>query len=149
METYKVTMLWEAWTPQVQSRVVRDALSLQRVTAIAKTQLIVVCDGLAKANLIAMGVEVSNDWTKPDMCLVYVVKGLDIPDELHDRIPIDVEPRVISLYGLAPPAPRLIVEDDPYAGVKFHKTFTRIPETMPLGKQPPKGKSEPLWGPFL
>jgi hypothetical protein len=149
MESFKMSVLWSAWTPQVQSRVVRDVLSLQRFARANRAELVVACDSLIRANITSMGVQVTDDFNDPKMCCVYLVNGTDIPPEVLVRLPPDIEPQIISLFGDAVPPTNLVIEEDPYAGVKLYEGVTRINETMPLDKRPPKGDSEPIYSPYL
>jgi hypothetical protein len=149
MSQFKISVLWAAWTPQVQSRVVRDVLAMQRLARQQRCALLVACDQLARANVEAVGAKAVDDFNTPDVCMVYLVNGKDMPPEIIDRLPPEVEPIVVSLFGDAQPNGQLVIEKDPYAGVKLYEGVRRINETMPLDKRPPKGDSEPIWSPYL
>lgn len=152
MADFKLSVLWNVWTPQIQSRVMRDVLALQSRASKSRTTLVVACDAILRSHITSLGVQATEDFTNPDMCRVYVVNGIDIPEDLYPRLPDNVEPMVVSLTGEAIPQNQLTVEEDPYAGVEFFKDGIRIPETMPLDKPPPNGHrkgEEPPYSPYL
>lgn len=134
---FKMICLWSAWSPQVQSRVIRDVLSMQRLARLNQAELVVACDELARKNVSACGVQTTEDFTSPDVCMVYLLNGSEIPSEVQDRMPLDIEPLVVSLHGDSVPNGNLVVDEDPYAGVEFFQNTRRINETMPLDKRPP------------
>jgi hypothetical protein len=150
---YKVSVFWSSWSPQIQTRILRDVLVLQRLAVKHRCTLIIACDQLLRANVQALGVVASDDFGAPDMCRVYVVDSADIPTEVYERLPANgVEPVVVSINGPGGAgAGPLSVEEDPYAGVKFYKGVQRIQETMPLNKPaPPHTKGDELpFSPYL
>lgn len=150
MSEFKLSVLWNVWNPQIQTRVLRDIMSLQRLASTSRVPLIVACDQTLRANIESLGVQTSDDFTNPDMCRVYVSSGDSIPPELYDRLPDNVEPVVVSLSGNAESPGNLSVESDPYAGTKFFRDWTSIQETMPLDK-PKKwvSDSDPAYSPYL
>jgi hypothetical protein len=146
VEVFKFAVLWSVWTPQVQSRVLRDVLALQRLAVSSNTQLLVACDQV-------LGVKTTDDFNDPGICKVYLLNDLEIPADLLPRLPRNIEAEVVSLYGQAVAPNELVIEEDPYAGVKLYDGVTRINETMPLDKKaPPHAPGqwlEPLYSPYL
>jgi hypothetical protein len=151
---FKMVLFWNAWTAQVQSRVLRDIMSIQRLCNSRRVDLVVCCDATLRANVEALGVKTTDDATNPSMVCVYVMNGQDIPEDIIERLPEGVEPKVYSLFGDAKPQRTLQMPDkDPYAGVKFYDDSHRINETMPLERGPsinPNVKHpEPQYSPWL
>jgi len=153
MGIFKMVVFWSAWTPQVQSRVLRDVMSIQRLCSSRRVDLLVCCDANLRANVESLGVKTTDDATNPQMVCVYVMNGLDIPDDIVDRLPEGAEPKVYSLYGDAKPQSTLqLPAEDPYSGVKFYNDSVPINETMPLDKAPPNPHvhhPEPSYSPWL
>lgn len=154
--TFKMVCFWNTWTPQVQSRVLRDIMSIQRLAQGRRVDLVVFCDQQLRANVESLGIKTTDDATNPQMVCVYVMNGLDIPEEIVERLPEGCEPKVYSLYGEAKPQSELQVPkpgEDPYAGVKFYNDAVPINETMPLDQRPiinPNVKHpEPVYSPWL
>lgn len=152
--TFKMDLFWSAWTPQVQSRVLRDVMSIQRLASARRTDLVVFCDPVLRANIQSLGIQTTEDPLNPSMVCVYVMNGMDIPDDIMDRLPEGCEPKVYSLFGDAAPQRTLQApEKDPYAGLKFYDDSVRINETMPLEKGPNMNPNikhpEPVYSPWL
>jgi hypothetical protein len=151
---FKMVVFWSAWTPQVQSRVLRDIMSLQRLASGRRVDLVVFCDQILRGNVESLGIKTTDDATDPSMVCVYVMNGMDIPQDIFDRLPEGVQPKVYSLFGDAvPPSNLQLPDEDPYAGVKFYNDAVPINETMPLDKRPtinPHVKHpEPVYSPWL
>lgn len=151
---FKLVLFWSAWTAQVQSRVLRDVMSIQRLAQSRRVDLVVYCDQVLRANIAALGVDVTDDVTNPSMVNVYVMNGQDIPDDIMERLPEGCEPKVYSLFGDAQVERTLQApEKDPYAGVKFYSDAVPINETMPLEKGPNMNPNikhpEPVYSPWL
>lgn len=47
---FKMVLFWNAWTPQVQSRVLRDVMSIQRLAQGRRVDLVVFCDQILRDN---------------------------------------------------------------------------------------------------
>lgn len=153
-DVFKMVAFWNVWTAQVQSRILRDVMSIQRLSASRRVPLVVCCDPQLRASVAALGVQTTDDATEPNMVSVYVVNGMDIPPEIIDRLPEGCEPKVYSLFGDAQtPSQLQMPGEDPYAGVKFYDDSHRINETMPLEKGPPINPNvkhpEPIYSPWL
>lgn len=151
---FKMVLFWNTWTPQVQSRVLRDIMSIQRLANGRRVDLVVCCDQMLRANVESLGIKTTDDATNPSMVCVYVMNGMDIPDDIVERLPEGVEPKVYSLFGDAKPPSTLQMPDkDPYAGVKFYNDAVPINETMPLEKGPNMNPNikhpEPVYSPWL
>jgi hypothetical protein len=151
---FKMVLFWNTWTPQVQSRVLRDVMSIQRLANGRRVQLVVFCDDMLRANVESLGIKTTDDATNPSMVCVYVMNGMDIPEEIMERLPEGCDPVVYSLFGDTPPPSQLQMPDkDPYAGVKFYDDSVPINETMPLDKGPNMNPNikhpEPVYSPWL
>jgi len=148
---FKISILWSAWLPMIQTRILRDLLALQRLATVNRTHLIVGSDSDIHKMVESLGMTATLDITKPNMVNVYLAEGSAIPDDVARRLLAleDVEPNVVSLSTDLPEVKDLIFEKDPYLGVRFYKDALPIPDTMPLDKPAPKGNSEPMWSPFL
>jgi hypothetical protein len=152
--TFKMVLFWSAWTAQVQSRVLRDIMSIQRLAQSRKVDLLVFCDPVLRGQVESLGVQTTDDATNPSMVNVYVMNGLDIPEDIVNRLPEGCEPKVYNLFGDGPPERTLQMPDeDPYAGVKFYSDAVPINETMPLEKGPNMNPNikhpEPIYSPWL
>lgn len=150
METFKLSVLWNIWNPQIQTRVLRDIMALQNLASKSRVAMMVACDQNIRANVEALGVKATDDFTNPDMCRVYVGEGTSIPPELFSRLPDNVDPEVVSLTGDAVVPNGPVVDEAPYAGRHFFKDWKGIPETMPLDKPKPWIKdTDPAYSPYL
>ncbi len=151
---FKMVVFWTAWTPQVQSRVLRDIMSIQRLAQSRKVTLVVYCDELLRANVASLGIQVTDDVTNANMVNVYVMNGMDIPQDIMDRVPEGCDLKVYSLFGDAKRERTLQAPgEDPYSGVEFYSDAIPINETMPLEKGPPINPHvkhpEPMYSPWL
>lgn len=144
---FKISVFWSAWTPKIATRILRDLLALQRVARSQRATLLVACDPQLAPQATAMGVSVTDNFLAPDLSRVYVEDPNTMSDDLHQRLLPDTE--MVVLHGNADPLRPLVIEDDPYAGVKFYKDWHTIRETMPLNQKPPPSNGEPLMSPFL
>lgn len=151
MDTYKLLVLWAELTPMVTSRIVRDLLSLQRLAQANRCVLEVGCDEELDDKVKALGLTPVRGMTTPDSAFVYCV-GDSLPPELEGKLP-ENEGCQLDIKFLTPnqlPAPGLVVEPDPYAGVWIPEERQSIPETMPIDRPAPRGKpGEPPLIPFL
>lgn len=146
---FKISIFWSAWLPMMQNRILRDLLSLQRLSTVNRTPVVVGSDTDISSMVTSLGFTHTLDVANPDIVYVYLAEGSIVPDDISVRLPEGVEPTVVSLKTDLAEMPDLIFERDPYLGVRFYKDALPIPNTMPLDKPAPKGNGEPMWSPFL
>lgn len=148
-DTYKVAVFWSAWAPQIATRILRDLMTLQRLTRVNRLTLLVSCDPQLVPHLSSLGAQHVDNFLNANLTRVYVERGYDVPPDLYERIPQGADLEVISIKGNTEEMPGLVVDSDPYAGVKFYKDWHFIPETLPLSQKAPPKNGEPLMSPFL
>jgi hypothetical protein len=127
----------------------RDLMALQRLTKVNRVTLAVACDPQLVPHLPSLGVQHVDNFLNANLTRVYVERGLEVPENLYERIPSGEDLEVVSIKGNTEELPGLVVDPDPYAGVKFYKDWHAIPETMPLTQKAPPKNGEPLMSPFL
>jgi hypothetical protein len=146
---FKVSVLWNVWTPQVATRILRDCLAIQRLARVNRSRFIIASDQEMHPMLKAMGIAVTTNLLDPSMVRAYLVKD-ELTAELQARLPNCEDTEVITVTPMPTAGDEHSeINIDPYAGVKLFKDWVTIPETMPLTKSPPKGPSDPMWSPFL
>lgn len=150
METsYKIGILWSAWTPKVATRILRDLLALERVARVNHTTLVVGCDEQLKPHLSSLDCVWSDNLLNTNLVRAYVETGESVPDDVLSRVPEGADLEVVSLNHNTESMPGLVVDIDPYANIKFYKDWHPIRESMPLTQKAPPKNGEPLMSPFL
>jgi hypothetical protein len=146
---YKVDMLWAAWTKQIETRVVRDALGIQRLARVSGADFYIGCDEIAHRILTAMGIKVTTDLLEPVSVILYLTED-GMPVDMNERMPEcdDIQTVIVQSPRTEEQVDQQ-VDQDPYAGVKLFVDWKRIPETLPLEKAPPKGPADPSFMPWL
>jgi hypothetical protein len=148
----KIAMFWNAWTSQITTRILKDALGVQRLARVNRADYVIACDVEAHAKLSAMGISVTEDLTNPDMVRCYMFEedfSSDVSAALRERLPECDSTEFITVALKPLEVVHSPIDSDPYAGVKFYKDWHTIPETLPLTKKPPQGPPNPMWSPFL
>lgn len=144
---YKLAILIESYAPKIITRIVRDVLTVQRLCKSKKSEFVVACDEILSKQLNSMGVVTTPDFLNSNDFRCYTLTTFS--NTLKDRILDGVPCEFITVEPVKDPK-GLIVEKDPYAGVKFPTLVKRIPNTMDLDKPAPSSKTgEPVWNPFI
>lgn len=147
---YKLAVFWTAWTPKVATRILRDLLSYQRLALRTRTQLLVACDEELKPKISELGFTWVEGFLNCTEARVYVAEGDSVTPEVEERIPecLDISTILVSPRAETKP---LVVDKDPYAGIKFFKDWKSIPPTLNPEQSPPTNTKnvEPRMSPFI
>lgn len=151
MDIYKIGLVSDTWTSQVQNKVLREMLVIDRLAR--KRGIILVLAANTDLSPIFAGViDVTTTMDLVD-CQTYRVYidyqneqlrdyGAD-PLSVLDRLPEDVEYELVEI-NKGKRLPGLVLERDPYAG-KLHpnKDIEIIQPVIDLDRPPPKWTDEP------
>ena len=154
---YKLGIVSPKWTPQLMTRAMRDILTVNKMARAENVVLQVAVDPtFTQALQLVTGVSRVDDMSGCKLYRIYVDRSLaldaDVDMDHTGMIPEEGEHdhEVIEINRPGNIRP-LIVEKDPYAGVKFFKNWYHIPPTIDLNKPAPKFPKgdEPMYSPYL
>lgn len=153
--TYKLGILSPKWTPQLMNRAMRDILTIDRMARTQKVRLQVSVDSTFTTALQTItGVSRVDSMSGCELYRIYVDRSLELEgvvgEDYLELAPADGEHEVIEINRPSHLRP-LVVEKDPYAGVKLFKNWFHIPPTIDLDKPAPKFPKgeEPNYSPYL
>lgn len=146
---FKIDIFWDAWSTQMQNRILRDMMTLSRLAASQATLLVVACDEVLHPYLKLCNISAMVDFTGADLIRVYVQEGDYVPDEVYQRLPQDQPFDIVPLTHRVPTPDYSVPNALPYANMPLKEGFKRIAPTLSIDKPAPKGIGEPLFSPFL
>lgn len=138
---YKLSILWDHWSPQVKAKAIFDVLAIQRLSVVNRVPFVVATDAELIPALRGIGVLSTDNFLRPHLTRVYLMNTEDIPSSLADRISdLDTELDFvnINMQRVEVPTGESEYTTDPYAGIIMPKFSQTIPETLPIDRPAPK-----------
>ena len=151
---YKLTILWDQWTPQVKARAILDVLAVQRLALVNRIPLVVATDPELRPALRGVGVISTDNFLRPHLTRVYLMGVDDLPNSLGERLrdtqsDVDFVNINTQRVEIRSEDDDIVYSADPYTGFVL-PTFTKmIPETLPINRPAPKGVDTVMWSPYL
>jgi hypothetical protein len=150
MKTAKICILWDVWADRTVNRILVDLLTLKRFYSVKNTQLIVAARPELHSFLSALNLSYTQDFGQISICLVYILKGREIPDEVLLAIPENVQRRICYLYPNDQKQSTLYSPNkEPYSGFPLPYPGKVIAPTMMPRYYRPRTITEPLFAPLL